>query len=217
MVGVCVLGDDDVRQVVVGDGTNGILAGARPVTVIAIHATVAPATVTALEPLAEARGAHILDAPVSGGSSGALVGTMTVMVGGSDEALALARPALELFATTIPHMGPVGSAQVMKLLNNNLCYANVAMAISALRIAGQLGIDVERAAEIMRVSSGASRGLDLVSNPAILARAASPTSAVGKDVRLFLELMEAADLAGSALAEVSSTTVGELARFARER
>ncbi len=158
----------------------------------------------------------MLDAPVSGGPIGAKAGTMTVMLGGDADVVARARPVLETWASKIPHLGPVGAAQMMKLLNNNLCYANCAMAVSALRIAGELGIDVERAAEIMRVSSGGSRGLDLVSNPAILARAASPTSAVGKDVRLFLELMEAAGLAGSPLAEVSATTVEELASFARE-
>jgi 3-hydroxyisobutyrate dehydrogenase-like beta-hydroxyacid dehydrogenase len=216
VIGVCVVGDADVREVLVGDGETGLLAGVRPGAVIAIHATVAPETVIELEVLARDRGAHLLDAPVSGGPAGAKAGTMTVMVGGSAEALAIARPAFELFAETIPHLGPVGSGQVLKLLNNNLAYANAAMAVSALRIAGSLGIDVDRAAEIIRVSSGASRGLDIVSTP-LLAKAAGPTSNVAKDVAHFHHLLEQRGLADAPLAQVSKTAPGVIKDFARER
>ena len=146
-VGICVLSDNDVREVVLGD--TGVLSGMGPGGLMMIHSTVAPDTVIELDRLAREKGVHLLDAPVSGGARGALAGTMTVMVGGETSALDIARPVLESFATNIPHLGTVGAGQMMKLLNNTLCYANMVLSISALELAEQLGIDRRRAGEIM--------------------------------------------------------------------
>lgn len=214
VIGVCVVADDDVRQVIAGE--EGLLAGARRGAVIAVHATVAPQTVIDLEKQAAARGVHLLDAPVSGGPKGALAGTMTVMTGGSAEALAIARPVFELFAAEVPHLGPVGSGQIMKLLNNNLCYANAALAVSALRIAKGLGVDPARAAEIMVISSGMSRGLEIVADPKVLAKAAGPTSNIRKDVGHFLHLLEDPGLADALLARVTEGAADAVEGYARE-
>ena len=211
VVGVCVVADDDVRQVVAGE--NGLIGAMRPGGVIAIHATVAPETVVALEALARAAGVHLLDAPVSGGPQGAREGTMTVMVGGSPEALEIARPALALFASAIPHLGPVGSGQVLKLLNNNLCYANAAMAASALEVAEALGVDPRRAADVMRISSGASQGLNIVATDAVLKKATGPTSNIRKDVGHFLNLLRARGLEGAPMARAAATTADVLEAF----
>jgi len=214
VVGVCVVGDDDVRQVITGP--QGLLAGMRPGGVIAVHATVAPETVVELDALARPGGVHLLDAPVSGGPQGARDGTMTVMAGGSAEALEIARPALTLFAESIPHLGPVGSGQLLKLLNNNLCYANAALAVSALQVAEALGVDRRRAAEIMRISSGASRGLDIVATDTMLQKAAGPGSNVRKDVGHFLDLLKAHGLADAPVAKVSATTADVLEAFVKQ-
>ena len=90
LVGICVWSDDDVREVVAGE--HGVLAGARPGTVIAIHSTILPSTCRELADLAAARDVLVLDAPVTGGPNVALAGALTVAVGG-DEGRARARSA----------------------------------------------------------------------------------------------------------------------------
>jgi len=212
LVGVCVRADDDVREVVVG--ADGLLAGARRGLVIAIHSTITPQTVIDLEALARKKGVHLLDAPVSGGAAGARAGTMTVMAGGSAEALEIARPALESFATNIPHLGGVGAGQQLKLLNNNLCYANIAMAVSALEIAAKLGVDPDRAAEIMMTSSGSSAGLGILLNRPLLAHATSAASAIPKDIHIFQKLMADQGLGERLAPRVTRTTVEAMKRYA---
>jgi 3-hydroxyisobutyrate dehydrogenase-like beta-hydroxyacid dehydrogenase len=140
---------------------------------------------------------------------------MTVMVGGSAEALEIARPALALFASAIPHLGPVGSGQVLKLLNNNLCYANAAMAASALEVAEALGVDPQRAADVMRASSGASQGLNIVATDAVLQKAVGPTSNIPKDVGHFLDLLRARGLEDAPVARAAATTADVLQAFVK--
>jgi 3-hydroxyisobutyrate dehydrogenase len=214
LVGICVAHDDDVRDVVLRDG-QGVLYGMAPGSVIAIHSTVAPDTVIALERAARERGVHLLDAPVSGGSRGALAATMTVMVGGDGAALEIARPVFTTFATTIAHLGPVGSGQLMKLLNNNLCYANAAMAVSALELAEQLGMDPRVAAGVLKVSSGASVGLTIVTEESSLRKASGPTSNIAKDVQHFRHLLEKRGLADAALATAAATTASRVDAYAK--
>src|SRR3546814_14956400 len=104
----------------------------RPGSVLAIHSTLLPETVIGLDKAARARGVHVLDAPVSGGHNGAKAGTMTVMVGGTSDALDIARPVFNSFARLVAHLGPVGSGQLIKLLTNNLASATVVASIYAL-------------------------------------------------------------------------------------
>jgi 3-hydroxyisobutyrate dehydrogenase len=215
LVCICVANDDDVRDVVLRDG-QGVLYGMAPGSVIAIHSTVAPDTVVALALAACERGVHLLDAPVSGGSRGALAGTMTVMVGGDDAALEIARPIFATFATTIAHLGPVGSGQLMKLLNNNLCYANAAIAVSALELAEQLGMDPRVAAGVLKVSSGASVGLSIVTEESSLRKASGPSSNIAKDVQHFRHLLEKCGLADAALATVAATTASRVDAYAKQ-
>ncbi len=214
MVGICVAHDDDVRDVVLRDG-EGVLYGMAPGGVIAIHSTVAPETVIDLERAARERGVHLLDAPVSGGHRGALAATMTVMVGGDTAALEIARPVFATFASTITHLGPVGSAQLMKLLNNNLCYANAAMAISALELAEQLGMDSRVAAGLLKVSSGASVGLSIVIEESSLRKASGPTSNIAKDVKHFRHVLEERGLVDAALATAAATAAGRIDAYAK--
>ena len=126
VVAVCVNFDDDVREVVIGDG-DGVLSGMQPGGIIVVHSTVAPETVIELEASARAQGVTLLDAPVSGARQGAIEGTMSVIVGGDPEALAIVRPVFETFARSITLVGAIGAGQVTKLLNNNLMFANVAL------------------------------------------------------------------------------------------
>ncbi len=215
LVGVCVINDKDVREVILGE--NGVLAGMKPGGVIAVHATVPPECVTDLEPLCRAKGVLLLDAPVSGGPEGAAAGTMTVMVGGEASTLAIAQSTFDTFATKVPHLGPVGSGQMVKLLNNNLCYANVAMSISALEVAERLGMNVDRVGEVMLGSSGTSRGLRLVTDEVTLRKASGPTSNVRKDINCFLDVLKKFEVNDALVAKMSASAADSIDAFAAKR
>ena len=160
LVEICVWTDDDVRSVL--EGEHGVLAGARPGTVVAIHSTVAPATCRDLERVAAMREVMVLDAPVSGGRDAALAGTLAVAVGGDEDAAARCRPVFESFGDPVVYVGPVGAAQAVKLVNNALLAANVAIADDALSLGDAFGVRREAMAQWLRSGSGRSYGLDVV-------------------------------------------------------
>ena len=213
MLGICVVNDDDVREVLLGQGA---LEAMKPGGIIALHSTLLPESVIELDALARARGAHVLDAPVSGGARGAEAGTMTVMVGGDAEALERARPVLETFATTVAHLGPVGSGQMIKLLNNNLCYANLTMGIYALELAERLGMDPKVAAGIIRTSSGMSSGFGILTDATMFAKIRGSTSNLSKDVHHLVEVAAGQGLENADLLQVSKTTAARIAKFAAD-
>jgi 3-hydroxyisobutyrate dehydrogenase len=159
LIGICVWADDDVREVVIGDG--GVLDGCRPGTIVALHSTILPETCREIERLAAARGTLVLDAPVSGGRAVAFDGGLTVAVGGVAAALERARPVFDAFARTVEHVGEVGSGQTAKLLNNAVLAANLAVADEALALGQRLGLDPAALAAFMRTGSGRSYGLDV--------------------------------------------------------
>ena len=102
-------------------------------------------------------GAGYLDAPVSGGSTGAQNATLTIMVGGEAATLEKARPVLEAVGKQIYHLGPVGAGATAKLVNNMLGAINLAGAIEALVLGQKAGLDPRQLAEVINNSSGASR------------------------------------------------------------
>lgn len=159
LVGICVWADEDVRAVMNGD--DGLLEGSRPGTVIAIHSTVAPATCRELAADAAERNVIVLDVPVSGGRDVALTGSLTVAIGGDEQAAERCRPVFESFGDPVVYAGPVGSAQSAKLINNALLAANLAVADDALALGASLGIGGEAIAQLLRSGSGRSYGLDV--------------------------------------------------------
>ncbi len=216
ILGVCVRTDDDVRDVLLRAG-DGCFSQARPGALILLHSTLSPATVAEVGAAAAARGLRVLDAPVSGGPQGAAAGTMTVLAGGDAEDLARARPVLETFATDIPLLGPLGAGQMMKLLNNNLCYANVVTSIFALQLAESLGMDPAVAASVMRVSSGASTGLEIVHAEATLRKITGPTSNLPKDVGHLVNLIAARGLSDEPLTAISATAWDRVRDYAAHK
>ena len=211
IIGICVVNDKDVQQVTI---ESGLLDAMRPGSVLAIHSTLLPETVIGLAKSARARGVHVLDAPVSGGHNGAKAGTMTVMVGGTSEALDLARPVFDSFARLVAHLGPVGSGQLIKLLNNNLAYANVVASIDALELAEQLGMDREVAIEVIKLSSGASNGLAIVADPRTFRKISGPGSNMPKDVHHLAEVAEANGFGNAPLLALSRTAQAKVAELA---
>ncbi len=145
-----------VEEVVAGP--HGILEGARKRLIIIDMSTIAPAVSRKLAQEATARGAHMLDAPVSGGSQGAVNGTLTIMVGGEREIFEQVRPVLEAMGKkeNIVHVGPNGSGQVIKLVNNMLVGAIAAAIAESFVLGVKAGADVDTMAKIIGASAGAS-------------------------------------------------------------
>lgn len=144
----------EVEEVVVGE--QGILAGARKGLVIIDMSTIAPAISRKLGELATTKGAHFLDAPVSGGSQGAINGTLSIMVGGEQEILEQARPVLEAMGKNIFYVGPQGAGEVVKLVNNILAGAIAAAIAESFVLGVKAGADVDTMAKIIGVSTGGS-------------------------------------------------------------
>ncbi|MFT4055959.1 MAG: NAD(P)-dependent oxidoreductase [Novosphingobium sp.] len=178
-VGVCVVNDADVVEV-----CDRLLPAMRPGSVLAIHSTILPQTCEALAAKAEERGVLLLDAPVSGGSPAAEVGTLTVMCGGSAETFARALPMLRTFGAKIVLLGPPGAGQRAKIVNNALLAANMGLAHSALEIAEGLGVDRAALADLIQASSGRSFGFEVYARLPAPPAFAHGGSLLFKDVQL---------------------------------
>src|SRR5579875_217048 len=145
-----------VEEVVAGP--QGIFEGARKGLIIIDMSTIAPSVSRKLARDAGKYGAHFLDAPVSGGSQGAAKGTLTIMVGGEREIFEQALPVLEAMGKkeNIFHVGPNGTGEVVKIVNNILCGAIAASVAEAFTLGVKAGADVDTMAKIIGVSTGAS-------------------------------------------------------------
>ena len=146
----------EVEEVVTGQ--QGVLEGARKGLIIVDMSTIAPAVSRKLAQTASARGVHFLDAPVSGGSQGAVNGALTIMVGGEREIFEQALPAFQAMGKkeNIFHVGPHGAGEVVKIVNNILCGAIAAAIAESFVLGVKAGADVETMEKVIGVSSGAS-------------------------------------------------------------
>ena len=141
LIGICVRDENDVNAVM--EGEQGILANAAPGTVVAIHSTVSPAYVKALAERVPPRGVHVIDAPITGGASGAQNRALCYMVGGEAEVVERVRPMLETSAKRIVHAGGTGMGMSLKLCNNVITYAEFIALYEAMRLARAAGLDPE--------------------------------------------------------------------------
>lgn len=150
---VTVLPDSpDVEAVYLGQG--GICAGLREGAIAIDMSTVSPDVARTVEAAVRARGASFLDAPISGGKTGAEAGTLAIMVGGESDTLKRAMPVLEAMGKTIVHCGPCGAGQLTKLCNQIICGLNLLAVSEALVFAERVGLD--QATVLKVVSSGAA-------------------------------------------------------------
>jgi 3-hydroxyisobutyrate dehydrogenase len=148
VIGVCVRDDADVQAVVLGE--DGLLAGAAPGTVIAIHSTILPRTVRELGTTAAARGVGVVDACVTGGPMGAEQGRLTYMVGGDVADLERCRPVFATAARSIVHTGALGSGAATKLCNNLMTYLGFLAAFEATTLAREAGLSTSALEEVTR-------------------------------------------------------------------
>ena len=134
-------------------GPDGLVAGAHDGGVLVDSSTVPPDTLASFEAAVRERGSGILDAPVSGSTKLAESGQLTIMAGGSAEDLERARPALELVARQVNHVGPLGSGAALKLAVNALIFAINNSVAEALVLAERAGIDRATAYEVFASSA----------------------------------------------------------------
>ncbi|HNQ99611.1 MAG TPA: NAD(P)-dependent oxidoreductase [Trueperaceae bacterium] len=133
----------DVQAVVTGD--HGAIEGLAEGSVLVDMSTISPATTRRLAAALAQRGVQMRAAPVSGGSEGARNGTLSIMVGGDAVALERVRPVLEHLGRTITHVGPVGSGQVAKAVNQVIIAGTYAAVAEGMALAMAAGIDTDAA------------------------------------------------------------------------
>lgn len=144
---------DDVASRAIWLGADGVLAGIAPGAVLVECSTLTVAWVTELARSAAARGAELVDAPVTGSKVAAAAGELNFLVGGSAAALERIRPALAAMSRSIKHLGPAGSGARVKLVNNFVCGVQVAALAEALAWIECSGLD--RAAALAVLTEGA--------------------------------------------------------------
>ncbi len=133
---------------------DGVCAGMGAGSIAVDMSTIAPETARKIDTEALDRGGEVLDAPVSGGKTGAEAGTLAIMVGGEAATLDRARPVLEAVGKTIVHCGPSGAGQLTKLCNQIICGLNLLAVSEAMVFAKRVGLDPATMLKV--VSSGAA-------------------------------------------------------------
>ena len=152
VVFVCVGMDDDVREVVLEK--NGALSGMKKGAILVDHTTASADLARELETAAKKKGIGFLDAPVSGGQAGAENGVLTVMVGGAKSTFNKAAPVIDAYARAVTLLGPAGSGQLTKMVNQ-ICIAGLVQGLAeGIHFAQQAGLDGDTVVDV--ISKGAA-------------------------------------------------------------
>lgn len=193
-------------------GDNGILAQAQPGTLLIDCSTIAPDSARKVAAAASEQGYTMLDAPVSGGTGGATAGTLTFMVGGSEEGFSQAKPLLEKMGKEIFHAGQSGAGQTVKVCNNMLLGILMIGTSEAIRLGMANGMDPKVLSDVMAKSSGRNWALEVYNPcPGVMENApASKDYSGGFGVDLMLKDLGLA--MENALSTGSSIPLGSLAR-----
>ena len=184
---VCVTDTPDAQDVIVGP--RGVVRSARQGLVVVDHSTISPAATRQMSAALAARGAALLDAPVSGGDVGARNATLAIMVGGDEAAFGRVEPLLRVMGKTITYCGPSGAGQLTKLVNQILVSVTNLATCEALVFAKKHGLDLEKT--IGAVAPGAAGSWQLANlGPRMAAgdnRAGFMVDLQQKDLRLVLQ------------------------------
>ncbi|MCU0496387.1 MAG: NAD(P)-dependent oxidoreductase [Anaerolineae bacterium] len=183
----CVSDTPDVEAVILGE--NGVIDQVRSNALIIDMSTISPQATREIATKLNQKGAHLLDAPVSGGSEGAQKGTLSIMVGGDAAQFERALPYFQAMGKTITHVGDQGAGQTVKLVNQILVVGNALAMSEALLFAQAGGLDLEKT---LKAVGGGAGGSWMLSNraPQILKRDWTPGFTIDlqqKDLRLALK------------------------------
>jgi 3-hydroxyisobutyrate dehydrogenase len=151
---ILMLPDSSVVRAVLVD--EGLLDALAPGTLLIDMSSSEPTETRKLAEEVAAHGAEMVDAPVSGGTAGARAGTLTIMVGGDEAAVAACRPALEVMGGKVMHVGPVAAGHALKSLNNLLSATTLLISAEALLAGRRFGLDPEVMVETLNESTGRS-------------------------------------------------------------
>ena len=154
-----VTASSDFEQVALG--ADGLIHGAKPGSVVVDMETISPAVARAAAKALDAKGIHMLDAPVSGGPMGAEQATLSIMVGGRPEVFERVKPLLACMGKTITHMGDSGAGQVTKACNQLALLVTAQGVAEALHLAQRLGVDPAQVRDVMLGGVPASRVLEI--------------------------------------------------------
>ncbi|NHN39350.1 NAD(P)-dependent oxidoreductase [Pseudomaricurvus alcaniphilus] len=160
----CVGNDNDLRQVI--SGPSGILNTVKPDTIVVDHTTASARVAVELSELLVDRRCHFLDAPVSGGQQGAENAALTVMVGGDEKIFTRVIPVLETMARSVQRLGPVGSGQLCKMVNQ-VCIAGLLQGLAeGLSFAERAGLDAQQVIDV--ISKGAAQSWQMENRSATM-------------------------------------------------
>ena len=154
----CVGNDDDVRQVALGE--EGVFAGLSKGSIFVDHTTASAELARELGGIAKEQNKYFLDAPVSGGQAGAINGVLTVMIGGDEAVFDKAEPVMAAFARFSQLMGPVGSGQLAKMVNQ-ICFVNTVQGLAeGLNFAQKAGLDTDKLLDTIGKGAAGSWQMD---------------------------------------------------------
>lgn len=198
-----------VKEAILGE--LGALKGSSAGSVFIDMSTISPTMAIEIAQECKSAGVEFLDAPVSGGESGAIVGTLSVMVGGSKEAFERTSDVLNVLSSKITYMGESGKGQAAKLCNQVICGLNILATCEGLALGKSLGLDLQI---LLDAISGGAAGSWMLSNlaPKMIANDWAPGFRIAlqqKDIRLALE-----SAAEKKLPLVGTATVQQLFRSA---
>jgi 3-hydroxyisobutyrate dehydrogenase-like beta-hydroxyacid dehydrogenase len=204
IVEIAVVDDAQAEQVVIGE--HGVIHGALPGSIVAIHSTILPATARKIAARCRADGIEAIDAPMSGGQKGAEEQRLAYMVGGDAAVLEKCRPVFVTSAKHIFHLGEVGMGATAKMLIQIVVCLNMIAAHESELLCEKTGLDFKKFQEVLHVSSGQSNVLDAwqqfkrPGEPESVRRHRAEVFAASLSPALDLARELGADLPGTALA-----------------
>lgn len=145
---------EDVRQVLLSE--EGALNTARPGTIVIDMSTIGPSATKKINDEILQRSMHFIDAPVTGSTPGAINGTLTIFIGATQEDFQSAQPVLESMGKNLQHIGPVGTGQAIKMINNHLIAAITEAVAEGMILADNMNLPRDKVAEVIKTTALAS-------------------------------------------------------------
>jgi 3-hydroxyisobutyrate dehydrogenase len=158
IVVTCVSDTADVEEVIIGDG--GVIQSALPGTIVMDMSTISPSATRRMADELNKKNIRMLDAPVSGGSEGARLGTLAIMVGGEVDDVKKAMPVLQAMGKTITHVGPIGAGQVTKAINQIIIAGTYLSVAEGMTLGIKAGLDMHKVIAAIRGGAAGSWVLD---------------------------------------------------------
>ncbi len=201
---VCVFSDAQLRELLLDDGVvdDGVVGALQPGATLVSHVTGSPDLVAELADRAPL-GVHVVDAPMSGTADQIRAGRLTLLLGGDEADIERVRPVLAAYADPIIHVGAIGDAQRVKLINNLLFTVNLRMAVDAARLAEAMSVTPNRLADTLATCSGNSFALALFQHLQPEALVATARPFLAKDVAVVREVAASLGLDLGLLGELS--------------